>query len=72
MVDFCAHDEERIVMNGEEKPVYECKSIIEFKVMVIARLGILRRRVSRADGHVNLEQPSISGGLTRSVSITIP
>ena len=36
-------------MNGEEKPDYECKSIIEFKIMVIARLGILRRRVSRGD-----------------------
>ncbi len=39
MVDFCAHDEERIVMNGEEKPVYECNSIIVFNMMIIARDG---------------------------------
>ena len=28
-------------MNGEEKPVYECKSIIELKVIVIARYGFI-------------------------------
>ena len=35
-VDFCAHDEERFVMNGEEKTVYKCNSIIVFNDMVLA------------------------------------